>query len=132
MRELQKSKQLIIECQKYSASKRVDLEGTYNFIIDKGQGAYVWDVDGNKYIDYTSSTGAIILGYRYDEVDNAVIEQVRNYGSIFTTTLSKLQLELAKKTLNLFHGYEKVLFFRTGSCATTAAVRLARIYSRKK
>lgn len=132
MRTLKKSKQLIIECRAYSSSKRVDLEGTYNFVIDKGRGAYVWDVDGNKYIDYTSSTGAIILGYRYDEVDNAVIEQVKNYGSIFTTTLSKLQVELAKKILNLFQGYEKVLFFRTGSCATTAAVRLARIHTDKK
>ena len=132
MRILKKSKELILECQAYSSSKRVDLEGTYNFVIDKGQGAYVWDIDGNRYIDYTSSTGAIILGYRYQEVDNAVIEQIKSYGSIFTTTLSRLQLELAKKILNLFKGYERVLFFRTGSCATTAAVRLARIYTGKK
>jgi glutamate-1-semialdehyde aminotransferase len=114
-----------------TASLRPDLEGTFPFIIDRGEGAFVWDRDGQRYLDFTASCGAILLGHRRREVDHAVIEQIRERGTIFPTTLSEPQIQLAERLSSIFPCAERVLFFRTGSCATTAAVRLARVFTGK-
>ena len=46
--------------------------------VQKAKGAYLWDVDGKKYIDYRMAFGPIILGHSYDEVDRKVIEEIQN------------------------------------------------------
>ena len=46
--------------------------------MQKAKGAYLWDIDGNKYIDYRLAFGPIILGHSYDEVDTKVIEEIQN------------------------------------------------------
>jgi glutamate-1-semialdehyde aminotransferase len=99
----------------------------YPIFIESGKGAYVYDVDGNKYIDWLLSYGPIVLGHCNPKVDKAVIENIRR-GYLFDLT-HPIQLKLAQKLKNIIPSAEKVLFVTTGSGATTAAVRIARIYT---
>lgn len=107
---------------------RDDLDKFPTF-LQKGKGAYVWDYDNNKFIDFTCSKGAIILGYSNDEVDNAVISHIKNNGNIFFTQYSKEKLELAEVLTELIPCAERAMFFKSGSDATSAAIRLARVYT---
>jgi len=111
---------------------RDDLDTVYPFFIEKGKGAYVWDLDGNQYIDFTNANGGIVLGYCHDEVDQAVADQIINKGNIFATQYSRTKAELAKELLEIFEKAERVIFFKTGSDATDAAIRLARVASGKR
>ncbi|MBS1807404.1 MAG: aminotransferase class III-fold pyridoxal phosphate-dependent enzyme [Acidobacteria bacterium] len=123
-----RSLSLLKRASRVTSSERVDLEGTFPMIMEHAEGAYVWDVDGNSYLDFTASTGAIILGYRHPEVDAAVVDQILRRGTIFPT-IAEMQVRLAERLNSIFPCAERVLFFRTGSCATTAAIRLARVFT---
>jgi len=101
----------------------------YPIFMERGRGAHVFDVDGNEYIDWLLSYGPIVLGHCYSKVDQAVIEEI-NRGFLFDLT-HPLQLMLAKKLTELLPCAEKVLFVNTGSGATSAAIRIARIYTGK-
>ena len=101
------------------------VEGEYPIYVDSGQGGRVTDIDGNEYIDFLCGYGPIILGYRETEVDNAVIEQIREKGFCFSLTQT-LQNQLAAKLREVIPCAEMSLFVKTGSDATTAAIRLAR------
>lgn len=114
-----------------TASLRPDLEGTFPFVAHHADGAFIWDTDGKRYLDFTASSGAVLLGYREREVDEAVIDLIRHRGTILPTTLSDLQIRAAERLVEIFPCADRVLFFKTGSCATTAAVRLARVFSGK-
>ena len=61
--------------------------------VDKAKGAYLWDLDGRRFIDYRMAFGPIILGHAYDEVDAKVIEEVKN-GVLFAMT-GELEVEVA-------------------------------------
>jgi len=126
------SKDIISRGLKCTSSNRVDLEGTYDFVLDKGEGAYVWDMEGKRYLDFTASTGAIILGYNYPEVNDFLFKHIRNNGSMLPTTISRIHVELAERLLQHFNDFNHLYFYRTGSCATTAAIRLARVYNKKE
>lgn len=106
------------------------VEGEYPIFFDHGQGGRVVDIDGNEYIDYLCAYGPIILGYREKEIDEAVYAQVRDKGFCFSLT-QLYQNELAEKLNQLIPCAEMSLFVKTGSDATTCAVRLARGYSKK-
>jgi glutamate-1-semialdehyde aminotransferase len=125
------SEALLERARRCTMSDRIDLEGTYPFVIAGGKGAYVWDLDGRRFIDFTAATGAILLGYRHSEVDDALVAQIRDSGTLLPTTISRVQVELAERLIEVFPCAERALFFRTGSCATTAAVRLARVFTGK-
>ena len=62
------------------------IEGEYPIFLESGRGGRVTDVDGNEYIDFLCGYGPIILGYREEEVDEAVIRQIRDKGFCFTLT----------------------------------------------
>ena len=66
--------------------------GASPVFIDRAKGAYVWDCDGNRYIDYLMALGPIILGFAYEEVDREVRKQMRK-GSLFRLS-NKLELKL--------------------------------------
>ena len=106
------------------------IEGEYPIFFDHGKGGRVTDVDGNEYIDFLAAYGPIILGYREDEVDEAVMKQVREKGFCFTLT-QPLQNELAKKLKTIIPSSELSIFLKTGSDATTAAIRIARAYTNR-
>jgi glutamate-1-semialdehyde 2,1-aminomutase len=99
----------------------------YPRFIDSAKGAYVFDVDGNKYIDYVGSWGPMILGHADECVIEAVRQQVTNglsYGAP-----CELEINLAKKIINLMPNIEQIRFVNSGTEATMSAVRLARAYT---
>ena len=93
----------------------------------RAKGAYFWDCDGNRYIDYPLALGPIILGHAYDEVDNVVKKQMKN-GLLYSLSNSA-ELDLAESLCGLIPSAEKVKFLKTGSEAMSAAVRVARAYT---
>lgn len=106
------------------------VEGEYPIFFDNGKGGRVIDIDGNEYIDFLCAYGPIIIGYREEEIDNAVIEQIKNKGFCFSLT-QVYQNKLAKKFQELIPCSEMTIFVKTGSDATTTAIRLARAYTGK-
>ncbi|TCC05613.1 glutamate-1-semialdehyde 2,1-aminomutase [Kribbella soli] len=93
-------------------------------VIDHGDGAHVWDVDGNEYIEYGSGLRAVSLGHRHPKVLEAVRREI-DRGSNFVRP-SIIELEAAERFLATVPTAEMVKFAKNGSDATTAAVKLAR------
>jgi 3-aminobutanoyl-CoA transaminase len=106
------------------------IEGEYPIFLEFGKGSKLTDVDGNEYIDFLCGYGPIILGYREEEVDDAVIKQIRDNGFCFTLT-QRYQNQLAKKLNELVPCSEMSIFLKTGSDATTASIRIARAYTNR-
>ena len=106
------------------------IEGEYPIFLEFGKGSRLTDVDGNEYIDFLCGYGPIILGYREEEVDEAVIRQIRDKGFCFTLT-QRYQNQLAKKLNELVPCAEMSIFLKTGSDATTASIRIARAYTNR-
>lgn len=101
------------------------VENEYPIYFTEGKGCRVTDVDGNEYIDYLCAYGPIILGYREEEVDNAVIKHIQENGFCFSLT-QPIQNVLAEKLRTLIPSAEMTIFVKTGSDATTLATRIAR------
>jgi len=104
--------------------------GEYPIFLEYGKGCRLIDVDGNEFIDFMCGYGPIILGYREEEVDEAVIKQIREKGFCFTLT-QPYQNALAKKIREHVPSAEMCIFLKTGSDATTASIRIARAYTGK-
>ena len=96
----------------------------------RGLGAYVWDADGNRYIDYVGSWGPLILGHAASEVVEAIVEAARNGTSFGASTPA--EAELAELVTEAFPAVEKVRFVSSGTEATMSAIRLARAYTGRK
>jgi glutamate-1-semialdehyde 2,1-aminomutase len=95
----------------------------------KANGAYVYDEDGNKYIDYISSWGPMILGHAHPKVVRAISETAINGTSFGMPT--KLETDLAKLSLSMVPGMQKIRFVNSGTEACMSAIRLARGYTNK-
>ena len=110
-------------------SKRPELfiEGEYPLFAARGEGAYLWDVDGNRFLDWMLGLGIVVLGHRDPEVDEAAIREIRE-GFAFAMT-RPVQNTLAQLLVEIIPCAELVHFFKAGSDATSAAVRLARIWT---
>jgi glutamate-1-semialdehyde aminotransferase len=106
------------------------IEGEYPIFLEYGKGCRLTDVDGNVYIDFLCGYGPIILGYREEEVDEAVIRQMRDKGFCFTLT-QRYQNELAKKLSQFVPCSQMSIFLKTGSDATTASIRIARAHTNR-
>lgn len=102
--------------------------GTPRFIA-KGEGSYLYDVDGNKYLDFVQSWGPLIWGHCDSDIVEAVIESVKKGMSFGAPT--ELETTLAKEIIALYDGVEKVRLVSSGTEATMSAIRLARAYSGK-
>jgi glutamate-1-semialdehyde-2,1-aminomutase len=98
--------------------------------VERAKGAYFWDCDGNRYIDYPLALGPIVLGHAYDKVDRAVRKQMKN-GSLFSLSSPK-EIELAEILCSMIPSAEKVKFLKSGSEAMSAAVRIAKAYTQKE
>jgi glutamate-1-semialdehyde aminotransferase len=106
------------------------IEGEYPIFLEYGKGCRLTDVDGNEFIDFLCGYGPIILGYKEEEVDEAVTRQIKDKGFCFTLT-QRYQNELAKKLTELVPSSEMSIFLKTGSDATTASIRIARAYTNR-
>ncbi len=106
------------------------IQGEYPIFLESGKGCRLTDVDGNEFVDFMCGYGPIILGYREEEVDDAVIKQIKEKGFCFSLT-QPFQNYLAKRLIELVPSAEMSIFLKTGSDATTASVRIARAYTGK-
>ncbi len=103
--------------------------GVAPLFLDKGKGAEVWDIDGNQYIDFMNALLAVSVGYQDEEIDNAVIAQLKS-GVSFSLP-HRLEHEVAEQIISLIPCAEMVRFGKNGTDATSAAVRLSRAYTGK-
>ncbi len=93
-------------------------------VFQRGDGAFLFDIDGNRYIDYVGSWGPLILGHAHPEVVEAVIAAVRN-GTTFGAP-TPAELELAELVVEALPSVEMVRFVNSGTEAAMSAIRLAR------
>ena len=96
----------------------------------RAKGCFVWDVDGNKFIDFIGARWPIILGYAHPVSDNAIKRQLKD-GIIFPQP-HPLEAEVAALLTKVIPSAEMVRFAKNGSDATGAAVRIARAYTGKE
>jgi glutamate-1-semialdehyde aminotransferase len=90
----------------------------------RAEGAHVWDVDGNRYLDLPMALGPVILGHSHPVVTEAIERQLQD-GIVFTLP-HPIEVEVAEMVVARVPGAERVRFAKTGSEVTSAAVRLAR------
>ncbi len=95
--------------------------------IERAEGPYLYDVDGNRYLDYVQSWGPMILGHAYPPVLNAVIEASKHGFSFGAPT--QAESELAKLVIESVPSIEMIRFVNSGTEATMSALRLARAYT---
>ena len=113
--------------QTYSRSYRYFCQGVAPSFIERGEGSHVWDADGNEFIDFILSLGAITVGYNNSEINHAILDQLKK-GIIFSQP-SPISVTLAEKLTKIIPSAEMVRFVKNGSDATSAAVRLARAFT---
>jgi glutamate-1-semialdehyde 2,1-aminomutase len=92
--------------------------------IQRGEGGYIFDIDGNRYIDYVQSWGPLIFGHCDQDIEDAVIESVKRGLSFGAPTT--IETELAKEIVELFDFVDKIRFVNSGTEAVMSAIRLAR------
>jgi glutamate-1-semialdehyde 2,1-aminomutase len=92
--------------------------------MTRGKGARIWDVDGNEYIDYIGAYGPFLLGYANEAVDAAASQQLRR-GSLLSLN-HPMHVEFAERLVARLPGADMAVLLKTGSEATTAALRIAR------
>lgn len=95
-------------------------------VVTRGEGPYIWDADGNRYVDYRLAFGPIILGHAYPSVVERVAEAIRG-GTLFAWT-TPLEIEVAEQIARMT-GVEKVRLGNTGTEVTMHALRIARAYT---
>jgi glutamate-1-semialdehyde 2,1-aminomutase len=103
--------------------------GGQPLFIDCGEGPYLYDVDGNRYIDYVLSWGPLITGHAHPNVVKAIQDAARkgtSYGAP-----SPLEIELAQRVMDFIPNIEMIRFVNSGTEATMSALRLARAYTRR-
>jgi len=101
----------------------------YTLVSDKSQGAYVWDIDNNKYIDLTMGFGSILFGHNYGPIRKELELQLTKSWSVgpISPLAGKLAVEISKVT-----NTERVAFFNSGTEAVMVALRIAKAVTNKK
>jgi glutamate-1-semialdehyde aminotransferase len=104
------------------------VQGEYPIFIERGHGGRIVDVDGNEYIDMLCAYGPIILGYNEPEINDAVIRQMTERGFCFSL-VQPVQNAFERRIIELVPCAEQVIPVKTGSDATSLAIRIARGYT---
>ena len=110
--------------QTYSKGVKAFSDGVSPKFLSRGKGCEVWDVDGNKFIDYVMANQPLILGYADKDVNEAVKKQL-NLGSTFSVS-NKLEIDVAELLVKHIPDAEGARFGKNGADATSIAVRLSR------
>lgn len=100
--------------------------GTPLFIAE-GSGAYLTDIDGNRYVDFVQSWGPLIFGHRDETIESAVIDAVKHGLSFGAPT--QAESDLAQLVISMFDSIDKIRFVSSGTEAVMSAIRLARGYT---
>lgn len=95
--------------------------------VERAKGAYLWDVDGKRYIDYRLAFGPVILGHAYDEVDARVAEEIQK-GTLFAMT-AELEVALMEMIVDMCPAVEMARLACSGTEATMHALRVARAFT---
>jgi glutamate-1-semialdehyde 2,1-aminomutase len=103
--------------------------GGQPLFIERGEGAYLYDVDGNRYVDYVLSWGPLITGHAHPEVVRA-IQEAAVWGTSYGAP-SPLEIELAQSIMSFMPNLEMLRFVNSGTEATMSALRLARAYTKR-
>jgi glutamate-1-semialdehyde 2,1-aminomutase len=98
--------------------------------VERAEGAYLWDADGNRYIDYFGSWGPMILGHAFPPVVEAIRKAAARSASFGASTAS--EADLAELVVAAFPSVEKLRFVSSGTEATMSAIRLARAFTGRK
>lgn len=99
-------------------------------LLERGKGAYVWDTDGHRYLDYGMALRSVTLGYGYPEVNDAAIAEIAK--GVGLTRASMTELQAAERLSQLIPAAEMIKFGKNGSNVTTAAVKIARAYTGRR
>jgi len=129
-----KSKEIITEAKNFiPGGVQHNLAFNYPFpiVIDRADGAYLWDADGNQYIDFLQSGGPIILGNNYQPVRDKIIELINERGPL-TGLFSEFELKLAKEISKHMPSIEMFRMLGSGTESVMAAIRVARLATGKK
>lgn len=102
----------------------------YPFFVKKADGDSIWDVDGNRYLDFCNGYGALLLGHKRKEVISNVQSQLKR-GTLYCAP-TELEVELSELISKNYPSMQKVRLVNTGSEATMTAIRLARGFTKKK
>lgn len=105
------------------------VEGVFPVYVSSAKGSHFIDVDGNEYLDYSMGLGPITLGYNYERMNNAIIEQLKD-GILFSLP-HPIELECSELISKIIPHAEMVKFEKSGSNAVTAAVRAARAFTER-
>ncbi|MCB1137202.1 MAG: aminotransferase class III-fold pyridoxal phosphate-dependent enzyme [Leptospiraceae bacterium] len=130
----QRSKAIAEEAQKYiPGGVQHNLAFNYPFplVVDRARGAYLRDVDGNKYIDFLQAGGPTLLGSNYEPVQKKIIKLIQDCGPV-TGLLHEYEALLAKEIHRHMPGIEMFRMLGSGTESVMAAIRLARAYTGKK
>jgi len=132
---IQKSKELFQQAQTVlpggvdSPVRAFRAVGGQPLFIERGEGPYLYDVDGNRYIDYVLSWGPLILGHAHPEVI-AAVQQAAERGTSYGAP-SPLEIELGRLVQEIMPNIELLRFVNSGTEATMSALRLARAFTQR-
>ncbi len=101
----------------------------YPFYTERAEGPYIWDVDGNQYIDCTMGFGVNVLGHRPPDVTEAINEQLQK-GVVYTTP-HKMEIDYVERFIECIPGADSMLLCNSGTEATMLGIRLMRQYTGK-
>lgn len=115
-------------------SSLMDNYGTPKLTLVRGDGAYVWDADGNRYLDLVSGIAVNALGHAHPAIVQAVTEQITTLGHTSNLYINQVTVELAEELLDVagLTGQAKVLFCNSGAEAVEAALKVSRLTGRSK
>ena len=127
---LERSRRRIPACaQTFSKSPTSFVQGVAPNFVGRAEGALVWDVDGNRYIDYVMGLGPVILGHADRAVNEAAVRQME-FGITYSLP-HPIEVEVAEELCRRIPCAEMVRFGKNGSDVTSAAVRVARAFTRR-
>lgn len=132
----QRSSRLFTEAQNYipggvnSPVRAFKGVGGNPIFIKSAKGAYLYDEDSNRYIDYINSWGPMILGHAFEPVVSAVIEKAKSGTSFGAPT--EIETEIAKLAIAMVPNIDKIRFVNSGTEACMSAVRLARGFTKRE
>ena len=133
--QYQRSSQLFAEAEKVipggvnSPVRAFKSVGGTPIFVESAKGAYLYDVDGNRLIDYINSWGPMILGHAYQPVIDAITERAKKGTSFGMPT--ELETEIAKLAVSMVPNVDKIRFVNSGTEACMSAIRLARGFTNR-
>jgi len=133
-KECKKSKEIISEAKKFipgGVQHNLAFNLPFPIVMEKADGAYLWDADGNQYIDFLKAGGPIMLGNNYAPVREKVNEVINECGPV-TGLFHEYEMKLAKEINRHLPSVEMFRMLGSGTESAMAAIRVARLASKKK